>query len=64
MIATGIQRPDDDEDSNKALDHSGDEQTEKLQQNTRLLLLPLMIRMLFERLATQQSKDIQKSYEV
>jgi hypothetical protein len=55
--------------SNKDSDRSENEQTEELQQNTRLLLLPLMIRMLFERMseradAIEQLKDLQKSDEV
>jgi len=46
--------------SNRDFDRSEDEQNEELQKNTRLLLLPLMIRMLLERMAervntTQQS---------
>lgn len=45
---------------------SDEEQTENVQQDTRLLLLPIMIRMLLERLAdnAQQLKDLQKFSEV
>jgi len=82
MIAFGIQRTDDDDKdlpetnnkksllpSKKDSDRFENDQTEELQQNTRLLLLPLMIRMLFERMSEhadkiQQSKDLQKSDEV
>jgi hypothetical protein len=74
LIAFSIQRTDDEEQkltdpdsskfilsSNKDPDGSEDKETEKLQQDTRLLLLPLMIRILLERANTSSQSN---SYEV
>jgi hypothetical protein len=77
MIAIGIRRTDDVENNeelqlintnnkkplwayNKGSD---DKQTQELQKNNRVLLLPLMIRILLERIAERDDK-IQNSYEV
>ena len=75
MIAFGIQRTNDeenDEETNKEDERgflspsnhgSEEEQVEDVQQNRRLVLLPLMIRMLLERM-TQQAKDTRQSSQV
>ena len=83
MMAFGVRRTDDEENDrdrsmtlsanhlslNKISDDSEEQQTDDVQRNNRLLFLPLMIQMLFERLAehadaTRQLKDTMKISEV
>ena len=75
MIAIGIRRPDDVENKAELIDTnnekplwaynkgSDDKQTQELQKNNRVLLLPLMIRILLERIGERGDK-IQNSHEV
>jgi hypothetical protein len=75
MFAFGIRRSDDDEEGKKTVDMNSllanndccdDKQTRELQKKTRLLLLPLMIRLLLARIA-DRANTIEKSnglYEV
>lgn len=70
MITFGVHGNNDEQQKDFRLKKDSDsEQMEELRKNPRLLFLPLMIRMLFERIAehdntSQPTKNIQKFYQV